>query len=67
MAARIMETKKWPHNALQNRGLKETLNQIQHCQPRPILAAFQLQKAKDTADGRFDTEGKQIKSFKDVF
>lgn len=63
MAARIMETEKWPHNALQNQGLKETLNQIQHCQPHPILAAFQLQKAKDIADGRFNIEGKVDKEF----
>lgn len=58
-----METEKWPHNALQNQGLKETLNQIQHCQPHPILAAFQLQKVKDAADGRFNIEGKVDKEF----
>lgn len=63
MAARIMETEKWPHNALQNQGLKETLNQVQHCRPHPILAASQLQKAKDAANGGFNIEGKVDKAF----
>jgi hypothetical protein len=50
-------------NALQNQGMKETLNQIQHCQLHPILAAFQLHKAKDEACGGFNIEGKVDKEF----